>query len=129
MAKKKTGAKKVARKTMTTKATAPKPPMKPKPAANLLEKPKSPAEPKPTESKAASPVAPPKPKATPPKADPAAKEKAEQKSSRGSWPGKEKGYPDPHHVWREYPTATKRIFVMKKETWDIYKERKLVREL
>ncbi|KKM95263.1 hypothetical protein LCGC14_1189990 [marine sediment metagenome] len=138
MAKKKTGAKKVARKTMTTKATAPKSLAKPKPSAKApekpLEKPKPPTEPKPpaelkpTQSKVAPPATPPKPKATPPKAAPAAKEKAEQKSSRGDWHGKDKGYPDPFHVSSEGKTATDRIFVLKKDQyiWDIYKRRKII---
>jgi len=127
MAKKKTGAKKVTKKAATTKATTPKMPTKPKPPAEPkspakpLEKAKPPTEPKPTESKVAPPVAPPKLKAAPPKATPVAKKKVEPKGSRAnSWPGKEKGYPDPFHVETEYTTQFDRIFVLKKDSY-IYK--------
>lgn len=130
MAKKKTGAKKVTKKAATTKATTPKPkpPAEPKVLAKPPEKPRPPAEPKSTDSKSAPPVAPPKPKTATPKATPVAKKKAESKGSRGDWPGKEKGYPDPFHVSSEGKTATHRIFVMKKDQyiWDIYKRRKII---
>lgn len=126
MAKKKTGAKKVARK--TTKMSAPKPlakpksPMQPKPPVKPPEKPKL------TESKVAPSVAPPKPKPIPPKVTLAAKKKVEPKGSRGDWPGKDKGYPDPFHVEKEYVTAKDRIFVLKKDAYiyKIYKARKMI---
>ena len=78
------------------------------------------------EDEIASPVVAPKPKAV--SAPVASKAKAEPKSSRGSWPGKEKGYPDPFHVSSEGKTATDRIFVLKKDQyiWDIYGTRKII---
>jgi len=108
MAKKKTGAKKVARK--TTKMFASEPLVK------LPEKPKAPAEPKPAESKVAPPVAPPKPKVAPAAA--ASKAKVAQGAIvERRWPGIEKGYPDPFDVENEGKTATHRIFTLKKEVF------------
>ena len=121
MAKKKTSAKKVVSK--AAKATAPKARVAPP-----LAETKAPAPPKSTEAKTAPPAAPLKPRAAPLKATLAAKKKVEPKGSRGSWPEKDKGYPDPFHVSSEGKTATDRIFVMKKDQyiWDIYGTRKII---
>lgn len=126
MAKKKTGAKKVVSK--AAKAAAPKAPAKPKPPIKLKPPTKPPSEPKPAPAKTAPPATPLKPKTATPKAAPVAKKKVEQKSSRGSWHGKDKDYPDPFHVASEGKTATDRIFVMKKDQyiWDIYGKRKII---
>lgn len=102
MAKKKRGAKKVARK-------AAKVPVKLKPPIKL----------KPPPAKTAPLATSRKPKAT---------FSSMPKSSVKSWPGKDKGYPDPFHVASEGKTATDRIFVMKEDPyiWDIYKRRKII---